>query len=115
VYHHERIWDHARRFTEQAWWMRQFWVYILANRSRQLYIGVTNNLELRVAQHRLGTEGYTARHQIKDLVYFETTGDIVAAITREKQLKGWKRVRKVQLIESTNPDWKDLLPQGCQS
>jgi putative endonuclease len=90
--------------------MRQYFVYILANRAGQLYIGVTNDLERRVAQHRLGLEGYTARHQIFQLVYFETTNDIIAAITREKQLKAWTRRRKIELVESANPDWKDLLP-----
>jgi putative endonuclease len=92
------------------WGMRNYFVYMLANRSGQLYIGVTNNLELRVAQHRLGGEGYTARHRIFQLVYFETTHDVMAAITREKQLKGWTRRRKIELIESMNPGWRDLLP-----
>jgi putative endonuclease len=92
--------------------MRQYWVYILASRSRELYIGVTNDLELRVAQHRLGVHGYTAEHRITQLVYYEETGDVRVAIDREKQLKGWKRQRKLQLVESMNPDWKDLLPQA---
>lgn len=90
--------------------MRQYWVYILANRSGQLYIGVTNDLEHRVAQHRLGKEGYTARHRITQLVYYETTEHVYAALCREKQLKGWRRLRKLQLVESVNPLWKDLLP-----
>jgi putative endonuclease len=90
--------------------MRQYFVYILANRAGQLYIGVTNDLERRVTQHRLGLEGYTARHQIFQLVYFETTNDIIAAITREKQLKARTRRRKIDLIKSMNPGWKDLLP-----
>jgi putative endonuclease len=90
--------------------MRQYWVYILANGSRELYTGVTNNLELRVAQHRLALKGFTARRQIKSLVYFEVTGDVMSAITREKEIKGWKRVRKLDLIESMNPNWDELLP-----
>jgi putative endonuclease len=90
--------------------MRQYWVYIMASRSRELYIGVTNNLELRVAQHRLGLDGFTARHGIKDLVYFETTTDVISAIRREKQLKRWTRARKLALVETMNPEWKDLLP-----
>jgi putative endonuclease len=90
--------------------MRQNWVYILASRSRELYIGVTNDLEVRVAQHRLATQGYAAEHGISQLVYYETATDVMAAITREKQLKGWKRIRKIALVESFNPEWKDLLP-----
>ena len=90
--------------------MRQYWVYILASRSRVLYIGVTNNLALRVAQHRQGVHGFTAKYRITRLVYYETTGDVIAAIAREKVLKRWTRARKIQLIESTNPAWADLLP-----
>jgi putative endonuclease len=90
--------------------MRQYWVYILASRSCELYIGVTNDLEVRVAQHRLATQGYAAEHRTLQLVYYETTTDVIAAIAREKQLKGWKRIRKIALIESVNPEWKDLLP-----
>jgi putative endonuclease len=90
--------------------MRQYWVYILASRSRVLYIGVTNNLELRVARHRQGLHGFTAKYRITRLVYYETTTDVVAAITREKVLKRWSRARKVALIQSMNPTWDDLLP-----
>jgi putative endonuclease len=90
--------------------MRQYWVYILASRTRRLYIGVTNDLNRRVAQHRQGVHGFTARYQIKRLVYYETTGDIRAAIAREKQLKGWLRSRKLALISGANPAWEDLLP-----
>ena len=90
--------------------MRQYWVYILASRSRVLYIGVTNNLELRVAQHRQGLHGFTAKYRITRLVYYETTTDVVAAITREKVLKRWSRARKIALIQSMNPTWDDLLP-----
>jgi putative endonuclease len=90
--------------------MRQYWVYILASASRVLYIGVTNNLELRVAQHRLGLEGFTAKHRTYDLVYFEQTNDVMSAMTREKQLKRWSRKRKLALVEAVNPEWKDLLP-----
>jgi putative endonuclease len=90
--------------------MRQYWVYILASRSRVLYIGVTNNLELRVAQHRQGVHGFTAKYRVTRLVYYETTTDVIAAITREKVLKRWSRARKIQLIQSMNPTWDDLLP-----
>ncbi|MEO5567212.1 MAG: GIY-YIG nuclease family protein [Gemmatimonadaceae bacterium] len=92
--------------------MRQYSVYILASRSRQLYIGVTNNLELRVAQHRVALRGFTAERRINQLVYYELTGDVRVAIQREKQLKGWRRLRKLRLVESMNPTWKDLLPQS---
>jgi putative endonuclease len=90
--------------------MRQYWVYILASRSRTLYIGVTNNLDLRVAQHRQGLHGFTAKYRVTRLVYYETTGDVIAAISREKVLKRWTRARKIHLIESMNPTWADLLP-----
>ena len=90
--------------------MRQYWVYILASVNRTLYIGVTNNLGLRVAQHRQQIHGFTAKYRITRLVYYETTSDVMAAITREKALKRWTRARKIQLIESVNAAWVDLLP-----
>ncbi|MEO5567765.1 MAG: GIY-YIG nuclease family protein [Gemmatimonadaceae bacterium] len=92
--------------------MRQFAVYILASRNCRLYIGVTNNLSRRLEQHRLGTHGFTARYRINRLVHYELTGDVRAAIEREKELKGWRRDRKIQLIETTNPGWHDLSPQA---
>jgi len=88
---------------------RTFVVYILASPSRVLYVGVTNNLVRRLFEHRTGaTPGFATTHGTYRLVYCETTTDPIAAITREKQLKGWKRLRKLRLIESTNPQWKDL-------
>ena len=90
--------------------MRQYWVYILASRSRVLYIGVTNNLERRVAQHRQGLHGFTAKYRITRLVYYEATNDVIAAISREKVLKRWTRARKIALIQAMNPTWEDLLP-----
>lgn len=90
--------------------MRRLFVYILANESRQLYIGVTTNLERRMELHRRAYSGYTARHQIKRLVYFEYTGPPEVAIRREKQLKVWKRMKKIALIEAKNPTWKNLAP-----
>ena len=92
--------------------MRQYAVYILASRSRRLYIGVTNNLEYRVTQHRLLLHGFTARYRITRLVYCEFTEDVSAAIAREKQLKGWLRSRKLALISSCNPTWDDLFPSS---
>lgn len=89
---------------------RQFYVYILASDSRELYVGVTGNLARRVMQHRTGFRptGYTAGHNTTRLVYCEITDDVRAAIRREKQLKGWTRRRKLELIETLNPDWRDL-------
>ena len=89
---------------------RTYFVYILASDSRELYIGVTGNLAKRISQHRaaLKPEGYTANHTTARLVFCESTDDILAAIPREKQLKGWTRRRKLELIEGLNPDWKDL-------
>ncbi len=84
-------------------------VYIMTNPAKTLYIGVTSNLEKRVYEHRLGLiDGFTKRYGLKSLVYFEQTSDIRAAIEREKQLKGWRRSRKIELIEATNPHWQDL-------
>ena len=91
---------------------RQY-VYILSNRSRTLYIGVTNDLEKRVAEHKSGNiPGFTSRYGIDRLVYFEEFASINDAIEREKKLKGWLRARKVALIASTNPTWDDLAAEG---
>ena len=89
--------------------MRSYYVYIMTNRSKTLYIGVTNDLEYRVLQHKLKVvPGFTSRYHIDRLVYYEETNDIRIAIAREKQLKGWLRAKKIALIESVNPQWKDL-------
>ena len=88
---------------------RSYYVYILASPSRTLYIGVTNDLERRVAEHVDELiPGFTSRYHIKRLVYFEEFGDIQDAIAREKQLKGWRREKTTRLIESMNPKWNDL-------
>ena len=74
-----------------------------------MYIGVTNDLERRVYEHKQElVEGFTKRYHVHKLVYFETTTDVRSAIEREKQLKGWLRARKNTLVESVNPEWKDL-------
>ena len=91
--------------------MRTYWVYILASKSRRTYIGVTNNLQRRLHHHRLGLVNTTARYKLFRLVYVESTTDVLAAIRREKQLKGWLRARKLALISSVNPAWDDLLPE----
>ena len=89
--------------------MRTYYTYILTNNSGTLYIGVTNDLHRRMNEHReRRNEGFTARYNIHRLVYFETTRDILNSIRREKEWKGWKRARKIALINSMNPGWKDL-------
>ncbi len=88
---------------------KQYFVYILASISKVLYIGVTNNLQRRLLEHKdqkIG--GFTKKYNVKKLVYFEMTDDIYAAISREKELKKWRREKKVNLMESINPSWKDL-------
>jgi len=88
---------------------RNYHVYILASRSRVLYVGVTNNLERRLFEHKHKlVAGFTSKYRVDRLVYFESTSDVLSAIAREKQLKGWLRARKVALIESINPTWRDL-------
>jgi putative endonuclease len=79
----------------------------MTNKAWVLYVGVTNNLERRVYEHRQKlVPGFTAKYNITQLAYFEITQDLHAAITREKQIKGWVRQRKTALIESVNPEWK---------
>ena len=88
---------------------RIYHVYIMASASRRLYVGVTGYLARRVHAHRVGeVEGFTKKYHMTRLVYAESTSDVIAAIRREKQIKGWIRTRKIELIESLNPDWKDL-------
>ena len=88
---------------------RQYYVYIMTNRSGTLYTGVTNDLERRMYEHRAKfVEGFTKRYNIDMLVYYEVTDDINGALNREKQIKAWRRSKRVALIESTNPQWRDL-------
>jgi len=88
---------------------QSYYVYIMANASRRLYIGVTNNLERRVWEHRSKkTEGFTKRYNLTLLVHIEEYPDPASAIAREKQLKGWLRTRKIYLIDENNPQWLDL-------
>jgi putative endonuclease len=86
------------------------YVYILASKGRRLYIGVTNCIEVRIFQHKEKRDPrcFTARYNIDRLVYFERFTSIKAAISREKELKGWLRERKIALIVANNPTWKDL-------
>jgi len=89
--------------------MKHYYVYIMTNRSQTLYTGVTNNLQRRMYEHQhYLVAGFTSKYQITRLVYFEETFDVYAAIVREKEIKGWLRAKKIALIESMNPDWRDL-------
>jgi putative endonuclease len=86
-------------------------VYLLANRSKTLYTGVTNNLVRRVWQlKKKEISGFTRSCNIDCLVYYESFGEVRSAIQREKQIKGWLRAKKIALIESMNPRWLDLTP-----
>ena len=88
---------------------KEYYVYIMTNKSRTLYTGVTNNLVRRVYEHKNKLiPGFTSKYNIRFLVYYEATSSIQSAIEREKQIKGWLRAKKVALINSMNPEWKDL-------
>ena len=89
--------------------MRTYYIYIMASRSRVLYVGVTNDLARRVNEHKRGLiPGFTSKYRVTRLVYFQEFADIHDAIAREKAIKGWKRSRKVRVVESRNPRWEDL-------
>jgi putative endonuclease len=91
----------------------RFYVYIMASKSRRIYTGVTNNIDRRVAQHKRGEiEGFTQGYKINRLVYLEKYQYVQTAIRREKQIKGWDRVRRVALIERENPTWDDLATEN---
>jgi putative endonuclease len=88
---------------------RTFYTYMLASRSAVLYVGITGDLERRIAQHRNGTfDGFTSTYRCHKLVWFERYTTPTAAIAREKQLKGWRRAKKLALIHQHNPAWNDL-------
>lgn len=89
--------------------MKHYFVYILTNKSRTFYVGMTNNLERRMSEHKQKlVEGFTKKYNITLLVYYETYPDVNAAIAREKQVKDWRREKKIALVESLNPEWQDL-------
>ena len=92
--------------------MKLYYVYILASYSRVLYIGVTGNLETRLAWHRsdLNPTSFTHQYRVTDLVYVEEYTDATQAIAREKQIKSWTRAKKIALIDRFNPKWEDLAP-----
>jgi putative endonuclease len=89
---------------------RQYYVYMMTNQSnRVLYTGITNDLMRRVYEHQHKLcKGFTARYNVEKLVFFEATSDVESAIAREKQIKGWLRLKKNALVESMNPEWRDL-------
>ena len=89
--------------------MNEYYVYLMTNKSRTLYTGVTNNLERRVLEHKNKLiPGFTSKYNITQLVWYDTFGDIHEAMESEKRIKGWVRAKKIALIESHNPEWKDL-------
>jgi putative endonuclease len=94
----------------------EYWVYIVASRTGTLYIGVTNNLYRRIWEHKNGMiEGFSKQYHCDRLVYREGFDDVKKTIDREKQLKGWRRSKKIALIESRNPRWQDLAEKwGAQ-
>ena len=86
-----------------------YYVYMMTNNSGTLYVGVTNDLERRVHEHKQRVHsGFTKRYEMTRLVYYESTSDVRAAIQREKEIKGWVRRKKIALIASVNPYWEDL-------
>jgi putative endonuclease len=88
---------------------KKYFVYIMTNCSKTLYTGVTNSLMRRVREHKLGIgSSFAARYKLDRLAYFERFDDIRNAIEREKEIKGWLRIRKIALVVSVNPEWKDL-------
>jgi len=87
-----------------------YFVYILTNKSNTLYTGVTNNIERRIAEHKLKlVSSFTDRYNIDKLIYFAEFNRIEEAIISEKKIKGWTRKKKIALIKTTNPEFKDLL------
>ena len=89
--------------------MKTYYVYILSNLNSKLYVGMTNDLERRVYEHKTKlVDGHTKKYDLTRLVYFEETNDVDVAIAREKQIKGWLRKKKLDLIREQNPTFEDL-------
>ena len=89
--------------------MKQYFVYIMSNKSRRLYVGITSKLFGRVFDHKNKTiPGFTSRYKFDMLVYYEEYSNVMSAIAREKEIKGWRREKKLKLILADNPDWADL-------
>ena len=94
--------------------MHNYFVYILTNKNNTvMYIGVTNNLERRIYEHKNKMiQGFTSKYNVNKLVYYEIFGDVEYAICREKELKGWKREKKNKLVEDKNPEWNEIGLEG---
>src|SRR3972149_6446547 len=94
--------------------VKSYYVYILTNwNNKVMYVGTTNNLIRRVHEHKNKlVKGFTEKYNVNKLVYFEETRDVIAAITREKEIKKWRREKKDQLVNRMNPTWKDLKLEG---
>ncbi len=92
---------------------KQYYVYILTNKNNTvLYTGITNDLKRRVYEHKAKlVEGFTKRYNVDRLVFYESSRDIESVISREKQIKGGSRVKKIALVNSMNPGWKDLFDE----
>ena len=90
--------------------VHQYFIYLLTNwNNKVMYVGVTNNMERRVYEHKNKlVEGFTKKYNVNKLVYFEDTNDVMAALTREKEIKKWRREKKDALVNTLNPEWRDL-------
>ena len=89
--------------------MKNYYVYIMASKSGTLYVGITSDIRKRVYEHKSHlVPGFTDKYEVDRLLYFEVIGDSISAIEREKQIKKWRRQKKVALIDTANPEWKDL-------
>ena len=89
--------------------MKRYWVYVMSNKSRRLYVGIKSDIFKRVWQHKNKTlPGFTARYNFDMLVHYEEFSQVISAIAREKEIKGWRREKKLKLILAENPDWEDL-------
>ena len=101
--------NHGNRLGFSNRVMKEYYVYIMTNKSRTLYTGVTGDLENRVYQHKYEQGSiFTSKYKINQLVYYESLASVLDAIAREKQIKGWLRTKKIALIEFMNPTWEDL-------
>ena len=87
---------------------RRYYVYVPTNRTRRLYVGVTNDLERRMYEHKDKlVPGFASKYNLTWLAYYEETSDVMSAIEGEKEIKGWRRSKKMELVESMNPEWKE--------
>ncbi len=96
--------------------MLKYYIYIMSSSTGTLYTGMTNDLERRVYEHKHKLKpGFTKRYNVTRLAYFEETNDVGIAIAREKEIKGWRRSKKVALIKTLNPTWQDLAADWFDS